>query len=67
MLDRLIGVQRQPGQIPAGAILPLRAFLGLTFVYAALSKLTDPQLPPRRRAHAVERGPRSWGMSERCP
>ena len=43
MLDRLIGVQRQPGQIPAIAILPLRMFLGLTFVYAGLYKLTDPQ------------------------
>lgn len=29
--------------IPAWAILPLRGFLGITFVYAGLQKITDPQ------------------------
>src|SRR5579875_38633 len=28
--------------VPAATILPLRAFLGVTFVYAAFQKLTDP-------------------------
>jgi len=30
-------------QLPAWSILPLRAFLGITFVYAGLQKVTDPQ------------------------
>jgi thiosulfate dehydrogenase [quinone] large subunit len=29
-------------RIPAWAVLPLRAFLGITFVYAGLQKMTDP-------------------------
>lgn len=29
--------------IPSWAILPLRGFLGITFVYAGLQKITDPQ------------------------
>jgi thiosulfate dehydrogenase [quinone] large subunit len=31
------------GRIPALVFLPLRLFLGITFVYAGLQKLTDPQ------------------------
>ncbi len=30
-------------QVPAWVLLPLRLFLGITFVYAGLQKLTDPQ------------------------
>lgn len=42
-LPRLIGISREPGHIPALALLPLRLFAGVTFVYAGLQKLTDPQ------------------------
>ncbi|MFI5273380.1 MAG: TQO small subunit DoxD, partial [Ktedonobacterales bacterium] len=31
-----------PGRLPAWVLLPLRLFLGVTFVYAGLQKLTDP-------------------------
>ena len=42
-LPRVIGLSREPGRIPAIAILPLRLFLGATFVYAGLQKFSDPQ------------------------
>ncbi|HLJ67108.1 MAG TPA: TQO small subunit DoxD [Chloroflexota bacterium] len=32
----------QAGSIPAVTILPLRLFLGVTFIYAGIQKLTDP-------------------------
>jgi DoxX len=33
----------QGGQLLAWALVPLRLFLGITFVYAGIQKLTDPQ------------------------
>ena len=39
----LLGVAREPGRVPAAALLPLRLFFGVTFIYAGLQKLTDPQ------------------------
>ncbi len=42
-VTRVIGVRREQGSVSAVAILPLRLFLGATFVYAGLQKLTDPQ------------------------
>jgi thiosulfate dehydrogenase [quinone] large subunit len=42
MLNYLIGPRRESGRAFTTAILPLRLFLGGTFVYAALDKLTDP-------------------------
>ncbi len=40
---RLIGVQGDAGRVPVMALLPLRLFFGITFIYAGLQKLTDPQ------------------------
>ena len=42
-LRYVTGVSRERNHIPAGAVLPLRLFLGATFIYAGLYKLTDPQ------------------------
>jgi thiosulfate dehydrogenase [quinone] large subunit len=42
MLNHLIGLRREPSPALATTILPLRLFLGATFLYAALDKLTDP-------------------------
>lgn len=46
MIERLVdalGVRGEPGRVPAFALLPLRLFFGITFIYAGLQKLTDPQ------------------------
>jgi len=40
---RLLGVGGERGRVPAFALLPLRLFFGVTFIYAGLQKLTDPQ------------------------
>jgi thiosulfate dehydrogenase [quinone] large subunit len=40
---RLSGVSPERGHISALVVLPLRLFLGLTFIYAGLQKLTDPE------------------------
>jgi thiosulfate dehydrogenase (quinone) large subunit len=37
-----MGRERLQGSVPAAALLPLRFFLGFTFVYAGLDKLLDP-------------------------
>ena len=42
-LLRVLGAPRDPGESPALIVLPLRLFLGVTFIYAGLQKLTDPQ------------------------
>jgi thiosulfate dehydrogenase (quinone) large subunit len=42
MLDHLIGSRREPDCAITAALLPLRLFIGATFVYAGLDKLTDP-------------------------
>ncbi len=42
MLNHLIGLRREPNRALTMTILPLRLFVGATFVYAALDKLTDP-------------------------
>jgi thiosulfate dehydrogenase [quinone] large subunit len=42
MLNHLINAQRAPDRAIAAALLPLRLFIGATFVYAGLDKLTDP-------------------------
>ena len=42
-LTVLSGLHGEPGRIPASALLPLRLFLGVTFIYAGFQKLTDPQ------------------------
>lgn len=42
MLDHLIGARREPDRAITAALLPLRLFIGATFVYAGLDKLTDP-------------------------
>ena len=43
----MMSTMKRPGYaprgIPAGALLPLRLFLGGTAIYAGLYKLTDPQ------------------------
>ena len=39
----IIGLRRESGSIPLAALLPLRLFLGITFIYAGLNKFTDPQ------------------------
>jgi thiosulfate dehydrogenase [quinone] large subunit len=43
-ITKKLGIANTSGwsNIPAWAILPLRAFLGVTFVYAGLQKMTDP-------------------------
>jgi thiosulfate dehydrogenase [quinone] large subunit len=43
MLDTLIGLPDERERVPAAAVLPARLFLGVTFVYAGLRKLADPQ------------------------
>lgn len=42
MLNYLIGTRREPDRAITAALLPLRLFIGATFVYAGLDKLTDP-------------------------
>src|SRR5579864_864716 len=42
MLNHLIGSRCEPDRAITTTILPVRLFLGATFVYAALDKLTDP-------------------------
>lgn len=45
-LERLAATVREQWRverIPAWVLLPLRLFLGITFVYAGIQKLTDPQ------------------------
>src|SRR5918912_520167 len=42
MLNHLIGSRREPDRAITAALLPLRLFIGATFVYAGLDKLTDP-------------------------
>src|SRR3712207_566561 len=39
--EREDGARRRAGMTPGLALLPLRLFLGATFVYAGLHKLTD--------------------------
>ena len=43
LVKPIIGVREEPGIIPFAALLPLRLFLGITFIYAGLNKFTDPQ------------------------
>ena len=42
-LLHILGLPREGANVPALALLPLRLFLGVTFLYAGLQKLTDPQ------------------------
>ncbi len=42
-LPWLVGVSREPERIPAAIILPMRLFLGITYLYAGIQKFTDPQ------------------------
>ena len=42
MLNHLIRWRREPDRAITAALLPLRLFIGATFVYAGLDKLTDP-------------------------
>jgi thiosulfate dehydrogenase [quinone] large subunit len=42
MSDRSTEARWTTGAFPAAALLPLRAFLGVTFVYAGIQKLSDP-------------------------
>jgi len=42
MLNHLINSRREPDRAITAALLPLRLFIGATFVYAGLDKLTDP-------------------------
>src|SRR6185437_8035058 len=42
MLNHLIGSRREPDRAITAALLPLRLFIGATFAYAGLDKLTDP-------------------------
>jgi thiosulfate dehydrogenase [quinone] large subunit len=42
MVNHLINARRAPERAIAAALLPLRLFIGATFVYAGLDKLTDP-------------------------
>ncbi|MDQ2785751.1 MAG: DoxX family membrane protein, partial [Chloroflexota bacterium] len=42
-LPWLVGVPREPGRLPAAIILPVRLFLGITYLYAGIQKFTDPQ------------------------
>jgi thiosulfate dehydrogenase [quinone] large subunit len=41
-VDPIVPALTRQSVIPGAAILPLRAFLGITFIYAALQKMTDP-------------------------
>jgi len=46
LLDRLpalLGVRRDASKVQSLALVPLRLFFGVTFIYAGLQKLTDPQ------------------------
>ena len=51
-----LGFAQTAGQatIPAWAILPLRAFLGITFVYAGLQKITDPSFFQDSSHHSLK-------------
>ncbi|HWW66774.1 MAG TPA: TQO small subunit DoxD, partial [Solirubrobacterales bacterium] len=40
--SRRAGARRAPALSPAMALFPLRLFLGITFVYAGIQKLSDP-------------------------
>ncbi len=42
-LPDLLGVRSDPRRLPSAVLLPLRLFIGATFLYAGLQKLTDPQ------------------------
>jgi thiosulfate dehydrogenase [quinone] large subunit len=42
MRNNLISTRREPDRAVSAALLPLRLFIGATFVYAGLDKLTDP-------------------------
>jgi thiosulfate dehydrogenase [quinone] large subunit len=52
---QLTADRRERPRLPAWAILPLRAFLGGTFIYAGLQKLTDPQFFDAASAGSLER------------
>ena len=43
ILRLIIGLRQEAGRIPFAALLPLRLFLGVTFIYAGLDKFADPQ------------------------
>ena len=43
LMKPIIGLRQDPGNIPFVMLLPLRLFLGITFIYAGLNKFTDPQ------------------------
>jgi thiosulfate dehydrogenase [quinone] large subunit len=42
-LPRLLGVRSDGSKLPSISVVPLRLFLGATFIYAGLQKFTDPQ------------------------
>lgn len=43
LMKPIVGLRQDPGNIAFVALLPLRLFLGVTFIYAGLNKFTDPQ------------------------
>jgi thiosulfate dehydrogenase [quinone] large subunit len=51
-----LGIAQASGwsHIPAWAILPLRGFLGITFVYAGLQKITDAQFFDDASHHSIK-------------
>jgi thiosulfate dehydrogenase [quinone] large subunit len=65
MPDRTSASERATGLLPAAALLPLRAFLGGTFVYAGIQKLADPGfLHPGSRTYI---GDQLRGFATRTP
>ena len=62
------GVRRADGTVATGwALMPLRLFLGFTFLYAGLNKLANPDFLGKARPEVVEElRERQVELARRC-